>query len=116
MPSLTHAVGMAIGYIVLTTAYYANLFNGRDLVFMSQSLFGPDGSTYNQSAILTPDNTLDPAKLAEVGLPRYTTTYTISLLTYNAAVGAGFMHVLLWHWPELKRGASRRVHQAGRAV
>ncbi|KAI0945261.1 hypothetical protein AcW1_001521 [Taiwanofungus camphoratus] len=96
-------VGMAIGYIVLTVAYYKNSFNGRNLDWMSTSLFGSDGSTYNQSAILTPENTLDPAKLAQVGLPRYTTTYTISQMCYNFSLGAAVVHVLLWHWGDLKR-------------
>ncbi|KAF8578774.1 OPT superfamily oligopeptide transporter [Ramaria rubella] len=95
-------IGMAIGYIVLTTAYYANVFNGRNLVFMSTSLFGLDGNVYNQSAILTPDFQLDPSKLAEVGPPRYTTTYAISGLAYNIGLGAAITHVFLWNWRELK--------------
>lgn len=95
---------MAIGYAVLTGCYYANAFSGRDLVFMSTSLFGIDGSEYNQTAILTPQNTLDPTKLAEVGLPRYTTTFAISQMTYNSSLGAAFVHVFLWSWKELKEG------------
>ncbi|KAL4253651.1 oligopeptide OPT transporter family protein [Abortiporus biennis] len=96
-------IGMAIGYIVLTLAYYKNAFNARDLVFMSTSLFASDGTTYNQTAILTPDNTLDPAQLQVVGLPRYTATYAISQICYNFALGAAITHVLVWHWGDLKR-------------
>lgn len=33
---------------------------------------------------------------------RLTTTYGLSLLCYNLAVGASFSHVLVWHWAELK--------------
>ena len=95
---------MAIGYLVLTLAYYKNSFNARDLVFMSTSLFGPDGSSYDQSAILTPDNRLDPTKLEQVGLPRYTATYVVSQMCYNFSLGAAIVHVLLWNWKELKRG------------
>ncbi|KAF8491247.1 OPT oligopeptide transporter [Gautieria morchelliformis] len=95
-------IGMAVGYLVLTTAYYSNVFNGGNLVFMSTSLFGPDGSVYNQSAILTPDFKLDPSKLAQVGAPRYTTTYAISGLAYNLGLGAAITHVFLWNWAELK--------------
>ncbi|EKM51095.1 uncharacterized protein PHACADRAFT_263059 [Phanerochaete carnosa HHB-10118-sp] len=95
-------LGMAIGYLVLTLAYYKNSFNARDLVFMSTSLFGADGNTYNQSAILTPENSLDKAKLAEVGLPRYTATYAVSQMCYNFSLGAALVHVLLWHWDDLK--------------
>ncbi|OSX63333.1 hypothetical protein POSPLADRAFT_1045686 [Postia placenta MAD-698-R-SB12] len=97
-------LGMAIGYLVLTLTYYHNVFNGRDLVWMSSALFGTDGGTYNQSAILTPSNQLDPEKLAEVGLPRFTTTYAISQMCYNVSLGAAIVHVLLWYWGDLKKG------------
>lgn len=96
---------MAIGYVVLTLAYYRNAFHARDLVFMSTALFGPDGGTYNQSAILTPDNALDPAKLAAFGLPRYTATYAVSQMCYNFSLGASLVHVCVWHWKELRDGA-----------
>ncbi|GBE87677.1 predicted protein [Sparassis crispa] len=96
-------IGMAIGYIVLTTTYYSNAFHARDLIFMSTSLFGADGSIYNQSAILTPQYKLNASALAEVGLPRYTSTYTISQICYNFSLGAAITHVLLWHWKDLKR-------------
>ncbi|KZT33595.1 OPT superfamily oligopeptide transporter [Sistotremastrum suecicum HHB10207 ss-3] len=95
-------VGMALGYIILTSAYYGNVFNGRNLPFMSTDLFASDGSAYNQSLILTPQNTLDPAKLAVYGAPRYTTTYAISQLAYNLSLGAAIVHVLIWNWRELR--------------
>ena len=100
---------MAIGYLVLTLAYYRNAFNGGDLKFMSTSLFGRDGDTYNQSAILTSDYSVDAEKLAELGLPRYTTTYTISQMCYNFSLGAAIVHVLLWHWKDLKRGTNNEL-------
>ncbi|KAI0674129.1 OPT oligopeptide transporter [Trametes maxima] len=105
-------IGMALGYLVLTLCYYRNVFNGRDLVFMSTSLFNTEGGSYNQTAILTPENSLDPSKLDAVGLPRYTTTYVISQMCYNFSLGAAIVHVLLWHWPELKRafGGMRFMH------
>ncbi|CAL1709266.1 unnamed protein product [Somion occarium] len=96
-------IGMAIGYLVLTLAYYSNAFNGRDLVFMSTSLFGLDGRSYNQSAILTSENKLDTEKLAELGLPRYTSTYTISQMCYNFSLGAALVHVAIWYWKDLRR-------------
>ena len=100
---------MAIGYLVLTLAYYRNAFNGGDLKFMSTSLFGKDGDTYNQSAILTSDYSVDAEELAELGLPRYTTKYTISQMCYNFSLGAAIVHVLLWHWKDLKRGTNNNL-------
>lgn len=71
----------------------------------SSATYFDAGKQYNQSAILTPDNKLDKSKLAEIGLPRYTTTYATSQLCYNVSLGAAITHLLVWHWPELKRGA-----------
>ncbi|KAF9047508.1 OPT oligopeptide transporter protein-domain-containing protein [Panaeolus papilionaceus] len=95
-------LGLVLGYIVLTSAYYSDVFNGRDIPFMSTSLFGKDGNTYNQTAVIGSDFKLDPAALETVGLPRYTTTYAVSQLSYNLSLGAAFTYILLWHWPELK--------------
>ncbi|TBU24331.1 OPT oligopeptide transporter [Dichomitus squalens] len=96
-------VGMALGYIVLTACYYNNVFNGRDILWMSQSLFNDKGGRYNQTAILTPQNTLNATALESVGLPRYTTSYVISQMCYNFSLGAAIVHVLLWNWPELTK-------------
>lgn len=94
---------MGISYFVLTLCYYNNVFDGRDLVWMSTSLFDSNGDSYNQTAVLT-NNVLDPDKLAAYGLPRYTTTYAIALICYNLALGASVTHVLVWYWGDLKRG------------
>ncbi|EIM86534.1 OPT oligopeptide transporter [Stereum hirsutum FP-91666 SS1] len=95
-------IGMGISYLVLTLCYYNNVFNARDLRWMSTSLFDSNGDSYNQTAVLT-NNVLDPEKLAVYGLPRYTATYAIALICYNLALGASVTHVLVWHWPDLKR-------------
>ncbi|KAF8156006.1 OPT oligopeptide transporter [Crassisporium funariophilum] len=95
-------IGMGLGYVVLTTAYYSNAFNGRDITFMSTSLFGLDGDTYNQTAVIGADYKLNSDALETVGLPRYTTTYAISQLCYNLSLGAAFTSLALWHWPEVK--------------
>ncbi|SJL04672.1 related to OPT1-high-affinity glutathione transporter [Armillaria ostoyae] len=95
-------IGMLLGYIVLTASYYSNVFNGRDILWMSTSLFGKDGETYNQEAVIDSNYHLNTTAIAEVGLPRYTTTYAISQLCYNLSLGSAVTYVLLWHWRELK--------------
>ncbi len=93
---------MALGYIVLTASYYTNVFNGRNLKWMSSSLFGEDGDTYDQTAVIDSNFHLNQTALAEVGLPRYTTTYAISQLCYNLSLGSAITYVFLWHWKDLK--------------
>lgn len=102
--SFLSIVGMGIGYIVLTVTYYANVFNGRDLTFMSTALFGLDGNTYNQTAVINSDYQVNLDALATVGLPRFTTTNAVSQLFYNLSLGAAFTSLVLWHWPEMKAG------------
>ncbi|TFK37910.1 OPT oligopeptide transporter protein-domain-containing protein [Crucibulum laeve] len=97
-------IGMALGYIVLTVTYYSNVFNGRDLVFMSTGLFDSEGNTYNQSAVIGLDYKLNQEALETIGLPRYTTTYAVSQLCYNLSLGAAVTYIFLWHWKELKAG------------
>ncbi|CAK5277553.1 unnamed protein product [Mycena citricolor] len=95
-------IGMVLGYILLTTAYYSNIFGGRDLPFMSTSLFAADGSSYNQSVVITADYKLNATALDAIGLPRYSTTYAISQLCYNLSLGCAITTIFLWHWKELK--------------
>lgn len=103
---------MAIGYLVLTLCYYRGVFGGRALEFMSTSLFFENGTTYDQSLILNDDNSLNRTKLADVGLPYFTTTYAVSQMCFNFSLGAALVHVCLWHWADLKRGEflRRSVH------
>ncbi|KAF8893178.1 OPT oligopeptide transporter protein-domain-containing protein [Gymnopilus junonius] len=100
--SFSTKLGMALGYLLLTGGYYLNVFHGRDIAFMSTALFGSDGNSYNQTAVIGPDFKLNPDALATIGLPRYTTTYALSQLFYNLSLGSAFTYILIWHWPELK--------------
>lgn len=95
---------MWLGYAVLSSCYYTNVFNGRNIAWMSTSLFDSNGDTYNQSAVITADYKLNATALETVGLPRYTTTYAISQLCYNLSLGAAVTYLFLWHWPELRAG------------
>ena len=104
------SVGMVFGYIVLTSAYYTNLYDGKDILWMSTSLFNNNGSTYDQNAVLTPEYTLNQTAIATVGLPRYTTTYVISQMTYNLSLGAAITHVFLYNWKDLKAGKCSSLH------
>ncbi|KAH8822770.1 OPT oligopeptide transporter protein-domain-containing protein [Flagelloscypha sp. PMI_526] len=96
-------LGMLLGYVVLISTYYANVFDGRDLKFMSTSLFSRlNTKVYNQTAVITSDYKLNHDALETIGLPRYTTTYSVSQLCYNLSLGSAITYVLVWHWKELK--------------
>ncbi|KAJ7086088.1 OPT oligopeptide transporter [Mycena belliarum] len=109
-------IGMWFGYIVLTSCYYSNIFNGRDLPWMSTSLFSTEGDMYNQSAVITADFKLNSTALETIGLPRYSATYAISQMCYNLSLGAAVTYMFLWHWPELRAAfGGMRFLQRGHA-
>jgi hypothetical protein len=77
------------------------------LPFLSQSLFNATSTftnytVYDQNLILSPDFTIDEAKLAAEGVPYLTGTYIAYLITSNAGLTATLVHMLLWNWDDLK--------------
>ena len=91
------------GCIALTTAiYWGNLWNATNFPFMAQILFTANGSQYNQTAILGPDNTVDEALLEAYGLPWFATSNAMSLLVLNIGITAAVVHIFIWHWVSIK--------------
>ncbi|KAF3913376.1 hypothetical protein ABW20_dc0106770 [Dactylellina cionopaga] len=99
-------VNQLIGYtgcIILTVvAYYANVWNAQNFPFLAQALFSADGTLYNQTEILGPDNQVDPIKLEAYGLPWFSTSNALSLLVFNIGVTAGIVHIICWNWDDIK--------------
>lgn len=71
---------------------------------MSTSLFTGNGSSYDQSLILTADGSLNQTAYAEYGQPYYTTTYSLASITHNLSTGASLTFVGLWYWKEIWAG------------
>lgn len=59
--SLFFSIGIGLTCILMASVYYANIWNGLDFPFMSQSIFLANGSIYPQTEILT-DNVFDASK------------------------------------------------------
>ncbi|KAJ7855008.1 OPT oligopeptide transporter protein-domain-containing protein [Mycena olivaceomarginata] len=96
-------IGMWLGYIVLTTCYYSNVFNGRDLPFMSTSLFSETGDTYNQSEVITVDYKLNTGNRSQDSrTASVLDNIRHKSLCYNLSLGAAVTYLFLWHWPELR--------------
>ncbi|KAK6346616.1 hypothetical protein TWF696_006736 [Orbilia brochopaga] len=99
-------VNQLIGYfgcVALTiVAYYANIWDAKKFPFLAQALFSTDGTVYDQTKILGPDNKVDPVKLHEYGLPWFATSNAMSLLTMNIGVTAGIVHIICWNWDDIK--------------
>ncbi|KAJ7364210.1 OPT oligopeptide transporter protein-domain-containing protein [Mycena albidolilacea] len=97
-------VGYILCIIVFVAVYYNNIWNAKTFPFLSQTLFYANGSVYDQLLILNDKFEVDPTLLAEQGLPFYSSTWVVQLLTTNLGMAATFTHLLLWNRDDL-RGA-----------
>lgn len=58
------------------------------------------------SLILTPETEIDAAAVLENGVPYLTGTYIGYLITTNMGITAGFVHMFLWNYDDVKAGWS----------
>lgn len=105
--------------------YYGNLWDAMKFPFLSQSLFSSNSSStafevYNQSAILNANFELDPNKLSVQGLPFFSVTNALTLLTTNLGVTAAVTHIALYNRDTIKNafdfGAMARVIKNPRLI
>ncbi|OJA16703.1 hypothetical protein AZE42_11172 [Rhizopogon vesiculosus] len=106
--------------VVFVAVYYNNIWKAQNFPFIAQLLFYENGTQYNQTLILNSNYEVDPALLAEQGLPYYASTWVIWLLGSNLAslshfdgetseinclksqsLSATFTHLLLWNRDDL---------------
>ncbi|KAF2398970.1 oligopeptide transporter [Trichodelitschia bisporula] len=102
-------VGYMLCIFTFTAVYYSNLWNARDFPFLGQLLFTDksNGTTYvqfNQSAILDSNYRVDHALLEKQGLPYFSPTYLVYILSTNMAITATCIHLLLWNYNDIKSG------------
>ncbi|KAG2148356.1 OPT oligopeptide transporter protein-domain-containing protein [Suillus cothurnatus] len=69
---------------------------------LSQLLFYENGTQYNQSLILNSNYEVDPTLLAEQGVPYYSSTWIVYLLSSNLGLAATFTHLLLWNLDDMR--------------
>ena len=103
---VNNLVGYLLCICVFMGVYYMNIWRAQDFPFLSQLLFSAESNgtsyvQYNQTAILGANNEVDPAALAVQGLPFFSSSYTLSLLTTNLAIAATFVHLLLWNYGDI---------------
>lgn len=100
-----------VGYIlcigVFVGVYYGNIWHAQDSPFLSQLLFtnesnGTNFYQYNQTAILGPNEEVDPILLAQEGLPYFAVTFALYILATNLSITATFTHICLWNWSDIK--------------
>ncbi|KAG2062938.1 OPT oligopeptide transporter [Suillus decipiens] len=98
---VSNFLGYILCMVVFVAVYYNNIWKAQNFPFLSQLLFYENGTQYNQTLILNSDYEVDPTLLAEQGLPYYSSTWIINLLSSNLGLAATFTHLLLWNWDDL---------------
>ncbi|SCV71209.1 BQ2448_2797 [Microbotryum intermedium] len=93
--------GVALCIILFCACYVNDVWHAQNFPFLSQQLFYLNGTEYDQLAILNPDFSLNPDKLAQQGIPWYATSNAIYYVGSNLAIGATFSHVVLWFVPSI---------------
>lgn len=108
LQSLTNAFIGYIGCIIMfLVVYYGNVWEATKFPFLSQQLFSANSSAtsfdvYNQSAILDHNFELDRTALAREGIPFFTATNAVYLLTTNLGVTAAVTHIILFNRDTLR--------------
>ncbi|EMD38929.1 hypothetical protein CERSUDRAFT_112637 [Gelatoporia subvermispora B] len=95
-------IGYFFCYIAVMGIYYSNTWNSLAFPMLSTSLFGSDGSIYNQSAVFGSTFQLNQTALSEIGLPALTGSNAWANLTANLAIGGLIAHTVLFWGPEVK--------------
>ncbi|TFY56328.1 hypothetical protein EVG20_g8969 [Dentipellis fragilis] len=93
-------IGLALTYIFMVALYYGNVWKAKNFPFMSQDLFYENGTTYNQTLILT-NNVFDHEKYLEQGPAFFSASNAWFLLVSNLALGSCLVHVFLWNWSDI---------------
>ncbi|KAG2158266.1 OPT oligopeptide transporter protein-domain-containing protein [Suillus bovinus] len=94
---LSSFIGYIICMVVFVAVYYNNIWKSQNFPFLAQLLFYENGTVYNQTLIMNSNYEVDPALIAEQGLPYYAGTWIINLLSTNLGLAASFTHLLLWN-------------------
>jgi OPT family small oligopeptide transporter len=95
-------LGYLLCMVVFVAVYYNNIWKAQNFPFLSQLLFYENGTQYNQSLILNANYEVDPTLLAEQGVPYYSSTWIVYLLSSNLGLAATFTHLLLWNWDDMR--------------
>lgn len=87
--------------------YYGNIWHAQDFPFLSSLMFSQNSTStefaiFNQSMILNADSVLVPQKVQEVGVPWFSPSYVLAILSNNLAVAATITHMILWNWDTVK--------------
>ncbi|KAG6331947.1 hypothetical protein ID866_7144 [Astraeus odoratus] len=97
-------IGYLISLIVMSSVYFGNVWKAKNFPMLSQLLFYENGTVYDQTLIIDGNYEVDPALVAEQGLPYFASSWVAYNIAATLSLGAIITHFLLWNRDDL-RGA-----------
>lgn len=99
--------GYLISIFLYMGIYYSNTWDARRFPFISPMLFDASSTSkkyvpFDVKKILNADQVVDHKLVQETGLPWFSASHATSLVTLNVAIAATIVHMLLWHYDDLK--------------
>ncbi|KAI8064710.1 OPT family small oligopeptide transporter [Gongronella butleri] len=99
-----------IAWILVPALYYTDVWDAKLFPILTPELFRADGSPWNISEVLTPENTLNATAYDEYGPVRMSTFFAITYGIGFAAISSILTHTFLFHgkeiWYQFKRSRS----------
>lgn len=98
------SVGFVIvAWIITPALYYSNVWDAKKFPIVTPSLFTADGQPWDNSKVLTPQNTLDEAAYEAYGPMRMATFFAFTYGIGFAGITSVLTHTALFHGKEIVR-------------
>ncbi|ORX58182.1 OPT family small oligopeptide transporter [Hesseltinella vesiculosa] len=99
-----------IAWILAPALYYTDVWDAKTFPIITSRLFTTDGSHWNITKVMNPDNTLNEAAYATYGPLRMSTFFAITYGIGFAGITSILTHTYLYHgkeiWTQFKRSRS----------
>jgi OPT oligopeptide transporter protein len=104
---VNNTVGYLLGTIIFSAIYYRNTWNSQNFPFLTQMLYTDQSNStkydpFNQSLIMDSNFIVQADLVEKTGLPWFSGTFIVYLISTNVAITATFTHLLLWNYKEMK--------------
>ncbi|KAJ3142506.1 hypothetical protein HK100_002572 [Physocladia obscura] len=113
---LNMSLGILVCCIFQPYLWYSNTFDAQSYPWMAQGIYSPGGNSYNQTAVLNPDYTVNLTAVEVVGLPGLAASYALFLIGANMALTAGLVHIGLYFGPEIVAGLKNTFSKRGEST